>query len=1003
MRSFVRILMLSCIALLLVSTSMAVGITPPPTTVAWSGLQAAIDAASTGDTITLTAGTYESTATITINKDVTIDGNGSTVNVAGVGKDPWRYVFIIPAAGAGATVQNFTINKTDKAGEFNLLAIQANDVTIQDNTFTGQFAIGDGDVTRAMEVSGGLSGLSIDGNTISGLRQPAYFNPGTVGTVSDNNVDATKGWVVIGATITFTGNTWGTNAVDIYLGDGTPFGAPYDPLSAMSTANDSANIEDGRTGVNPYRVTNTTKGTAYTTIQAAIDAADAGDVIDVAAGTYAEAVTIDKAVTLQGAGNEATDTVVTVNSGIGINITASNVIVKSLRATGGNSGINVADAANDVEVNTVTCTGNTYGLLVQNVDNLHVTDCNLISNTSSGAKFRGQTDGLQISGGHFDNNTHGIYHADQPIGHAIQNATIDGATFSNNTGKGIYTEQMRDTTITNVTIDSSGTGTVWGAGIDINLKLDDYSGIVISNSTISNCGGGDSTNGAGITVKARDDGATYGANPATLDDVQLTGLTISGCQEGVRFGEPGKLNAGPTNVTVSGCTFTNNVLGDIRQCSKSGVEIDAAGNTFTGTTTDQDIEDKVWHDVDDATVGHVDWGQGAATECALVVSDLAGNAGQTLQLTAKLTADGTGLSGQPVSFQVNGADAGTGTTDIAGVAVAPHTIAAGDTTITATFAGVSNYVATTSNEGTITAGAAKATGITLALDTDDVVSGDAVTCTVTGDNGEDYTATAKYYVDRAAGGTWAGNVYTSAKAGAWTVTAVVDTLTTTANLAVDHGDAVDVTITPEEATINAGGSQEYVVTATDAAGNTWSPAGVLGEDGAGALNGNTYESVEGDAGTTVTITATVNGETATSTLNINAAAGPGLILAWDVDDMAFYLCSNATDPADGGVAVTDGMTLTVEGNDIPVTVSGGGTDVTVTIGTSSLRVQWYVRRGSLTKVYQYSTIDGNELTATYDARRTLVDGTWQTGFWGLTHTIGAETITYGSALQQGIK
>ncbi|HRO74366.1 MAG TPA: hypothetical protein PK611_11880, partial [Saprospiraceae bacterium] len=48
-------------------------------------------------------------------------------------------------------------------------------------------------------------------------------------------------------------------------------------------------------------VHNITQNTYYGTIQAGVDAANANDIIEVAAGTYTEAVTVNKAVTLKGA------------------------------------------------------------------------------------------------------------------------------------------------------------------------------------------------------------------------------------------------------------------------------------------------------------------------------------------------------------------------------------------------------------------------------------------------------------------------------------------------------------------------------------------------------------------------------------------------------------------------------------------------------------------------------------------------------------------------------
>jgi len=389
------------------------------------------------------------------------------------------------------------------------------------------------------------------------------------------------------------------------------------------------------------------------------------------------------------------------------------------------------------------------------------------------------------------------------------------------------------------------------------------------------------------------------------------------------------------------------------------------------------------------------------TATTLAVSNVAGVVGQTVQLLAKLTSGGTPLVGQSVAFAVDDVAAGTGTTDAAGVATVPYHVAtAGNRTISARFAGAVGHYAPSNGTATLTVAAAAPTAITLTVDPSSVASGGAVTCTVLGDNGVDYTSACTYYVEYGAGGSWANNVYTAGKAGTWNVTAVYNTLADSKPLTVTAGAAASVALTPATATINPDATQEYSVTATDAAGNTWTPAAVditWAEDGAGSFTGYVYTPDEaGDAGNTVTITATVDGVTSNeASLNVNAATGAGAILAWDKDTRRFYLCSNASDPQTGTEITGSG-----DYGGIAVTVNGTGTNVTVTAGGASLRVMWYLRGGSLYKAYQYSTgTSAGSKTATYDGRRTLVDGSWKTGFWGLTHTIDAGTASYGSAQQ----
>lgn len=103
-------------------------------------------------------------------------------------------------------------------------------------------------VNRGLVTQPGASNVLVRGCIFHSLRQPAYFNPGSSGTVMSNVCYNTRGYVVDGADFLFSGNSWGlpANAVDIALLAGTASGAPYDPLSALEASNSSASISDQR-------------------------------------------------------------------------------------------------------------------------------------------------------------------------------------------------------------------------------------------------------------------------------------------------------------------------------------------------------------------------------------------------------------------------------------------------------------------------------------------------------------------------------------------------------------------------------------------------------------------------------------------------------------------------------------------------------------------------------------------------------------------------------------
>ena len=103
-------------------------------------------------------------------------------------------------------------------------------------------------VNRGFVTQGNATNLLVRNNIFHTLRQAAYLNPNSTGTIMDNVVYNTRGYVVDQAIFLFSGNSWGIaeNAIDIALLAGTTTGAPYDPLSALQANNSSATISDQR-------------------------------------------------------------------------------------------------------------------------------------------------------------------------------------------------------------------------------------------------------------------------------------------------------------------------------------------------------------------------------------------------------------------------------------------------------------------------------------------------------------------------------------------------------------------------------------------------------------------------------------------------------------------------------------------------------------------------------------------------------------------------------------
>ncbi len=137
-------------------------------------------------------------------------------------------------------------------------------------------------------------------------------------------------------------------------------------------------------------------------------------------------------------------------------------------------------------------------------------------------------------------------------------------------------------------------------------------------------------------------------------------------------------------------------------------------------------------------------------------------------------------------------------------------------------------------------------------------------------NSWDATALTSWSIDANAFGSWTNNIYTSEAAGNWLVTGTLSTLSNSASLTVIHGSLVSITISPPSASINAGSTQAYTATASDANGNTWditsTVSWIIGASAGGSWAGNVYTS--SNTGTW-TVTGAFAGTSSTAQLSVS--------------------------------------------------------------------------------------------------------------------------------------
>ncbi|MEA4812314.1 MAG: Ig-like domain-containing protein [Anaerolineaceae bacterium] len=178
----------------------------------------------------------------------------------------------------------------------------------------------------------------------------------------------------------------------------------------------------------------------------------------------------------------------------------------------------------------------------------------------------------------------------------VSDLAVSHTSFNHNDLKGIYAEKLKNATFSDIMVNGNGYRAEgvpsyflpWLCGVDINLKAGAYQNIQFIRPLITHNGLGGAKEGVGIAIKARDDGTTYEAYPASLTGVKIEGGQVTGNERGIRLGEPGMNNAGPSNVTIQ----ANRIYGNIKQyagsdgslyggvINMSKAEVDAKHNWF---------------------------------------------------------------------------------------------------------------------------------------------------------------------------------------------------------------------------------------------------------------------------------------------------------------------------------------------------------------------------------------------------------------------------------------
>jgi parallel beta-helix repeat protein len=339
---------------------------------------------------------------------------------------------------------------------------------------------------------------------------------------------------------------------------------------------------------------------SHMTIQAAIDASTTlnGHYIAVSSGNYDELVNVYKEVTISGHGADNTllEKLSPAADANFITISASNVAIKDIAISGpeGGSttrGIHINGTHSNVSIVNVISQQHLYGVHVNegsDITNLSLANTSLTINGNglqidAGAKV----DGLTITGGEISSNLFGLSvaaHNTSDNSDDLKNVTITGTEFKDNAVFGLMFNKGQDMTLSGLTVTGNGNGSTFGvgAGIYFTWRQGTYSGITVTNSTISGNRTSGTDNGGGIWVRPRA-GASASGIAITNNLISGNGSTANAATAGIVVLKNNDNTGTDPGIVINGNSITGNANFGI--ASTTTDDIDATCNWFGVTSS----------------------------------------------------------------------------------------------------------------------------------------------------------------------------------------------------------------------------------------------------------------------------------------------------------------------------------------------------------------------------------------------------------------------------------